>query len=540
MEISKAAKFAIANVRKEGLTDIFTPPFELELLRNELFQKKLTELTSKCIRGNSLESLEISQIEHVLLPKGGAFDFRRCALIQPLDTIKYIALALTIADDLEKLRPRKQRKIVFSYRLKPNKGYLFDPKYNITSFRKSVSEKIKQKSTNFLVSCDIANFYDRLNLHRLESILLSNGFEKIRVKQINQLLLFWANRDSYSLPVGSNASRIFAEAALLEVDNYLLSIGIKFCRFVDDYRLFAPNAHKAHYWLTELIERLWLEGLAINMRKTKIEDVSKKVPEKKETSKQSSTKTAEKKENEDSHDPQFKIIAGYGGIIPTRFRIPSETEILKLKDTNPDKLFIELKSKKLIEAEDIKYFVKSIVSTERFDQTKKFPELSDLFPQFTPYIIDVLIKYSDKIDPKIRTFISSKYSNKLKTRKYLPEYITIEIVKLLGCKEYQDKDTLISFFRELRRNSGAYIGRSLLDSLEDLISRNEVLEIRKYFPRADLWEKRQIIKIVDKHLDEEEKRPWLRNIKTQESRDPFVVEFISPLKAKKKKLNKYK
>ena len=278
MEIDKAVKLSVQNVLKEGLTDIFPAPTELRLLKNILFQKKIIEKVSKCIKGASLEALEIAQIDHVLLPKGGPFDFRRCALIHPLDTIKFLALSLSFADQLESLRPKKIKKIVFSYRFKSQNGYIFDPKYNITSFKKHVSQKVRQQSTKILVTCDIANFYDRLNIHRLESILLSNGFEKTRVNQLNELLLFWANRDSYSLPVGSNASRILAEAALLEVDNYLLSIGIKFCRFVDDYRLFAPNAHTAHYWLTQLIERLWLEGLTINQRKTKIEDVSNLKP----------------------------------------------------------------------------------------------------------------------------------------------------------------------------------------------------------------------------------------------------------------------
>jgi hypothetical protein len=70
----------------------------------------------------------------------------------------------------------------------------------------------------------------------------------------------------------------------------------------------------------------------------------------------------------------------------------------------------------------------------------------------------------------------------------------------------------------------------LLDSLENLVSRSDVLEIRNYFPRADAWEKRQIVRIVDKHLHEEEKRPWLRNIKTTESRDLFTAELINKTK----------
>lgn len=234
MEIIKATKLAVSNVFKEGLTDILSPPGELQLLKNKCFQKKIIGNVEKCISGNTLESLEISQIDHVLLPKGGPFDFRRCAIIHPIDTIKYLALVLTFADQLENYRPSANRKIVFSYRFRPHCGYIFNPSYNITAFKKYVSEKIQKPRIKALVTCDIANFYDRLNLHRLESILLSLEIDKTRVKQLNALLLFWANRDSYSLPIGSNASRILAEAALLEVDNYLLSIGVKFCRFVDD------------------------------------------------------------------------------------------------------------------------------------------------------------------------------------------------------------------------------------------------------------------------------------------------------------------
>lgn len=38
----------------------------------------------------------------------------------------------------------KSRKILFLCRFKPQQGYIFDPKYKITSFKNYVSEKIKQ------------------------------------------------------------------------------------------------------------------------------------------------------------------------------------------------------------------------------------------------------------------------------------------------------------------------------------------------------------------------------------------------------------
>ena len=104
MEIEKAIKLAITNVLKEGLDDVFERPFEVDLLKNKLFQEKVFGLVRSSLNANSFEGLSVNKITHVLLPKNSAFDFRRCALIQPLDLIKYNALVLSIADDIEKNR----------------------------------------------------------------------------------------------------------------------------------------------------------------------------------------------------------------------------------------------------------------------------------------------------------------------------------------------------------------------------------------------------------------------------------------------------
>ena len=143
MNVLKAATLAVENVWKEGLTDIFTPPVELDLLKAKPFREQIIKDTTRCIYGGGLESLAVSPIDHVLMPKGGPFDFRRCALIQPDDTIKYLALVLTIADEVERNRPAIATHRVFSYRLDPSKGYLFRKNHNITSFRKHVADCAK-------------------------------------------------------------------------------------------------------------------------------------------------------------------------------------------------------------------------------------------------------------------------------------------------------------------------------------------------------------------------------------------------------------
>ena len=525
MNIDKAIELALENVRKEGLTDIFPTPFEVSLLKNEQFRLFLAAQVKARINSNSLSGLKVYPISHVLFPKKDAYDFRRAALIQPVDTIAYLALVLLYADVIEKFRIEKRYKVVFSYRFKPKGGYLFDPKFNYTSFQAHVTERQKSRKVKVLVKCDISNFYDRLNLHRLESTLLSLPIDNKQVKLTNELLLFWANRDSYSLPIGGNASRILAEASLISVDDYLRSLKVQFCRFVDDYRLFAPDAKTAHAWLTVLVERLYLEGLTINPSKTVIEDVSKKS--------KSPAPISEEARQVANELRQGRIIVGYSGTIPTKFRELSEREISELKEEATEELEERITNNQILQPDDVRRFLRIVVASGDYDKLSLYKYLVEKFPQFTPLLIDLFVKKELLIPSMLKESIKSYFSDVLSEGVKYPEYMLISIVRLLGTNGFLNTDALMELFRSLRRNSGAYIGRAVLDALSGNTSRTEVLEIRQYYPRADLWEKRAIIGIVDTTLSEEEKRPWLKNVKVHSSEDYFSIESFEPKKVKK-------
>ncbi|WP_432718612.1 RNA-directed DNA polymerase [Pectinatus frisingensis] len=527
MDLRKATVLSIKNIIKEGLTDIFDRPFEVELLsKSLLFQKRIIEETITCIRGGTVSSLGVSPIDYVLMPKNSAFNFRKCALIQPHDTIKFLTIVLQLAEVIEKARIPIDKKRIFSYRFKPNKGYLFNKNYTITSFKTEVSKKAKRKRVKLIVACDIANYYERLNLHRLQNTLLSIGCERNVVNLINELLLFWSNRDSYGLPVGSNASRILSEANLIGVDNYLLSMHVDFIRFVDDYRFFAPDASTAHYWLTILINRLDQEGLSINMSKTKIESSTRY---KTDLSKQSATLKNKKDKN------PFIIIAGYGGTVPTRFRTLPNSEKIKLGALDIKQSLNEANANTLVESSDFINIIKACIAQEKYSLLLEIFPIIGKYLQLTPYYIDAITKYSDHFLEKEITKIKEHFSNELKSNQFLPEYLAISYIKLLGTKPFDDKFLLLECFRRLRRDSGAYVGRVLLDSLYELAGREDVLEIRKGFPRSDLWEKRQIVRIVNKNLEDEEKRPWIKNIRQIESKELFLLETAEPTKPKKKR-----
>ncbi len=524
MNIEKAIELAIENVRKEGLTDIFQTPFEVSLLKNKYFCSFLATQVKTRINSNSLSGLKVYPISHVLFPKKDAYDFRRAALIQPVDTIAYLALVLQYADVIEKHRIEKRNKVVFSYRFKPKGGYLFDAKFNYTSFQAHVAERQKSRRVKVLVKCDISNFYDRLNLHRLESTLLSLPIDTKLVKLTNDLLLFWANRDSYSLPIGGNASRVLAEAALISVDDYLRSLKVQFCRFVDDYRLFAPDAKTAHAWLTILVERLYLEGLTVNPAKTVIEDVSEKL--------RSSTAISEEARQVANELRQGRLIVGYSGTIPTKFRELSEREIAELKEAATEELEERITNNQILQPDDVRKFLRIVVASGDYNKLSLYQSLIEKFPQFTPLLIDLLIKKESLIPGPLKESIKTYFSNALSEGVKYPEYMLISIVKLLGEGGFSNTAALMQLFRNLKRNAGAYIGRAVLDALSGNTTRTDVIEIRQYYPRADLWEKRAIIRIVDSTLSEEEKRPWLKNVKVHSSEDYFAIETFAPKKAK--------
>lgn len=514
MKIQAAINVAIDNIIKEGLTDveIFGRPFELSMIKED-FREKVFQSVQQSLKNNNIKSLRVSPIGQVLFPKKELFDFRKCAHIQPLDEIKYLSLVIALADKIEQMRINKSKSVVFSYRFLPNKGYLFDTSYNFTSFREHVSKCSKKKTVNIVVSCDISNFYDRLNIHRLECILASSDkTDKKAVSQVNELLLFWSNRDSYGLPVGSNASRILAEAALIEVDNYLQSKKIPFCRFVDDYRIFAKDSATAHHWLSLLVDRLSKEGLFLNTSKTEIKDVSGY------TETQEEIVTVEEIKPLVPVDSTTKdklnlpiIIRGYSGLIPTKFRKLTEAEVLKLKKNNADEMFSEISISVVIEPKKFVTLTKTCVAQEIPGILVKLCSVLNKFPQFIPYTLDVLSKHEDIFSEDQIVEISDLLNDWL-LEGNASEYILVYIVRFFGTGRFSNKTVLFEYYRSLRRNEGSYIGRSILEKLEPLVARGEVLEIRDYYSRADLWEKRQIARMVDFHLTEGEKRPFFKNI----------------------------
>jgi reverse transcriptase-like protein len=123
----------------------------------------------------------------------------------------------------------------------------------------------------FVVVCDISEFYSRIGHHRLENALLQLGVVGDAHARIMSFLANFSNTNSFGLPVGGPAARILSELVLNQIDRLLELEGVTFCRFADDFHIFCDTNEGAYASLVFLSERLLrTQGLQLQKSKTRI------------------------------------------------------------------------------------------------------------------------------------------------------------------------------------------------------------------------------------------------------------------------------
>jgi len=122
------------------------------------------------------------------------------------------------SDSIEAARVPKTDQIVFSYRFDADVASpdLFQKDFNWRSFMERSLLLAEAKS--FVVTCDISEFYSRLNHHRLENALKQLGLRGSQSSKIMDLLQNFSGTYSFGMPVGGPAARILSELLLNQVD----------------------------------------------------------------------------------------------------------------------------------------------------------------------------------------------------------------------------------------------------------------------------------------------------------------------------------
>jgi len=261
---------AIKNISMHGDTDIFPYPIE-----NALFfdlPDKVKEIIVD-IDSNFEGWLAQYPVESIktCVPVGYT-GFRWASLIDPLWNAYLLSEVLKISDKIEESRIPIDKNSVFSYRVKFDltTGKIFNNEINWRLFYNTAIENAEKHS--YVVRFDISDFYNRVYHHRLENALQRTNADREIIRRIMKIIQDISNNVSYGLPIGGNGSRILAEILLNSMDQVMLSKKIKFCRFVDDYIVFADSKEDAYIklnWCAEFLLRN--EGLALQKSKTLIQ-----------------------------------------------------------------------------------------------------------------------------------------------------------------------------------------------------------------------------------------------------------------------------
>lgn len=257
---------AIENIVRFGDTDIF--PFPPE---NHLFYDKVDEVVDllKQIDADVPQNLAQYPPENVgALAPVGYTGFRWATQIDAVWNAAYLSWVLSIADKIENARIPKQRNIVFSYRYlwDDEKKTIFDLDYNWRLFIETALNKANTKA--FVVSCDISEFYLRINHHRIENAIAHLPDSAHVAPRIRSFLSHLSGTYSFGLPVGGPASRIISELVLSQIDTLLLTNGIDFLRYADDYYLFADSPDESFKAIVTL-SRLLIENQGLQLQKSK-------------------------------------------------------------------------------------------------------------------------------------------------------------------------------------------------------------------------------------------------------------------------------
>lgn len=505
MNRDEAVALAVDSILRDGSSDITEESLEQKLIH--LFRDDFeSDIKSKLKRG-SVADMEFKQLQHILTPKNRyVFDYRKAAIISPSCVAKFLGIVFQYAEAIEAERVPPERNIVFSCRFKPTGDGIFDKSIGYSQWREQTKIRIANGRCKFIVSCDIAAFYDRVNIHRIESALLSIGVDESLVRHTNDLLLFWSKRDSYGIPVGNVGSRILAEAALIDIDQYLVGEGVDFTRYVDDYRLFAPSLLVAQEWMNKLTTRLFRDGLMLNTGKTQI----RKVGQKKEVEEDAEVET---QDAETVLNEITKLTGGYNRIA-RKFIMPAEERHERFSAIDLPAELALLKDQSIFEFAGIQKVVIAALVQKQFDILIDIAEVCTQYLYGLDYFIDMLLKNAGFIPASEREKIADMYAALIDGGElYSFEWHCASIAKLLSHEAYFRKEALIHLYETPAKNVSTYASMMALEGLMGRLTRSEFRTVREYFDRSDEWERRRLLRL-SMALPQDERKAWGKAMKS--------------------------
>lgn len=260
-------RVALDRIIYDMRTDFIINPLERKIIENrksDFLNIIKEEFSQREYTPGSLISIDVPKRDYTLRP-GSVCKF--------YDRVLFQALTDKAAHLIEKRISEISNRNVFSYRLSKIPK---DPKMFLrlgdqyTKFVDAQRRLGGLKKYPYVVTTDIAAYFERIYHHKLENTLISVGCDSEIVNAIKLLLQHWSSGVSYGIPQGMFPSDLLGNIYLTEIDEELVNNDYVFVRFVDDYCIFAKNEIEAIKIINLLVRSLRSKGLNLQSAKTKI------------------------------------------------------------------------------------------------------------------------------------------------------------------------------------------------------------------------------------------------------------------------------
>lgn len=251
--------FALAHIMSFYDTDFFPRTEEFLAIAHNWKEVKQHLLSS------SLDQLLSASpvVEPWAKVRGG---YRIVHRLEPIDSLIYTAMAKRVLGDVEKSRLSPE--VACSYRFTQEWDSFFGEGTGFEVYRErcyALAEKYQ-----FVLCADIADFYNKIYLHRLQNALqLACDEPKDISKKIESFITALNTKASQGIPIGPAASIVMSEATLTDVDKFVMEKGHEHVRYVDDFRIFGDTFSGLQVLLQSLTTYLHENHrLSLNSEKT--------------------------------------------------------------------------------------------------------------------------------------------------------------------------------------------------------------------------------------------------------------------------------
>jgi hypothetical protein len=274
MPVKLKTRIAFQRVRDELLEQpksgraFVANQFELELIETD-YDTWINDLNSQLRE----DTYAPGPVEYCNAPKGRGL-VRPGVRLQIADRVVYTAAVGACLKQIFTATRWSQKRIDFAPRINPDgltkRHWLLSPFTGWDEWGQESLRRLSMKKTRFVLSADIAGFFENVSIPILRSDLVRVGCKQEVISIITRCLSQWGPTDERGLPQGVLASDVLAKLYLEAFDGRLASAGFVHVRYADDIRVFCASEREARRALVVVTELLRERGLTLQSAKTQI------------------------------------------------------------------------------------------------------------------------------------------------------------------------------------------------------------------------------------------------------------------------------